>query len=102
RRSTEFRLTRTKGERVLELLTQLGATTYVSGPAARQYLSEAQCGEMGIDVVWKDYAGYPAYPQLHPPFAHDVTILDLLLHTGPRAAWHIWGWRDHQQQAGAA
>ena len=31
-----------------------------------------------------DYSGYPEYQQLHPPFSHRVTILDLLFHTGPR------------------
>jgi len=29
------------------------------------------------------YEGYPEYPQLHPPFAHRVTILDLVFNTGP-------------------
>ena len=32
-----------------------------------------------------DYDGYPEYPQLHPPFEHAVTILDLLFHTGTEA-----------------
>jgi hypothetical protein len=32
-----------------------------------------------------DYTGYPEYPQSHPPFAHGVSIVDLLMHTGPQA-----------------
>lgn len=102
RQSTEFRLTRAKGERVLELLTQIGAQTYVSGPAAQHYLSAWTCADRGVQVEWKDYSGYPAYAQLHPPFVHRVTILDLLFHTGPSAPWHIWGWRDQGQWVGAA
>ena len=31
------------------------------------------------------YDGYPEYPQLHPPFEHAVSVLDLLLNTGDRA-----------------
>jgi hypothetical protein len=29
-----------------------------------------------------DYGGYPEYPQLHPPFDHHVTLLDLLFNVG--------------------
>jgi hypothetical protein len=32
-----------------------------------------------------DYSGYPEYPQLHGPFAHNVTVLDLLFNTGQGA-----------------
>jgi hypothetical protein len=91
--STELHLTRTKGERVLELLEKTGAETYVSGPAARAYITDEEFTKAGIQVIWKDYAGYPEYAQLHPPFSHRVTILDLLFHTGPEAGRHIWGWR---------
>lgn len=91
--SREFELTAAKGERVIELLEKTGAGVYVSGPAARNYITDDRFGAAGIDVVWKDYAGYPEYPHVHQPFSHGVTILDLLFHTGPEAAWHIWGWR---------
>ena len=33
-----------------------------------------------------DYSGYPEYPQLHPPFEHEVTVLDLLVQHGSRRA----------------
>ena len=32
-----------------------------------------------------DYSGYPEYPQLHPPFDHAVTVLDLIFNVGPDA-----------------
>lgn len=91
--STDYRLTGSKGDRILDLLRLSGATTYVSGPAARAYLSEQQFASAGVEAVWKDYTGYPEYPQLHGPFRHQVTILDLLFQVGPTAPWHIWGWR---------
>ncbi|HEX8409247.1 MAG TPA: WbqC family protein [Thermoanaerobaculia bacterium] len=80
-------------EHVLGLLQQLDAGAYVSGPAAKAYLEPERFAAAGIELVWKSYDGYPESPQFHPPFAHDVTILDLLFHTGPRAPWFIWGWR---------
>lgn len=92
-RSTDYALTGAKGDRVIDLLKQAGATHYVSGPAARSYLTDEMLAADGIAVQWKDYAGYPEYPQLHGEFRHDVSVLDVLFHTGPAAPWHIWGWR---------
>ncbi|HWV86415.1 MAG TPA: WbqC family protein [Capillimicrobium sp.] len=68
--------------RLVALCRAAEATEYVSGPAARAYLDEAAFADAGIRVRWADYGGYPEYPQLHPPFAHDVTVLDLLFHAG--------------------
>jgi hypothetical protein len=83
-----------KQERLLDLLRKAGATTYVSGPSAKSYIDPSRFEEAGIELVWKDYAGYPEYPQFHPPFAHDVSILDLLFQVGPDAPGYIWGWRS--------
>lgn len=84
----------TKQNRLIDLLVKSGATRYVSGPAAKDYIDEALFAQTGIYLVWKDYSGYPEYTQFHPPFEHGVTILDLLFHTGPDAPWYIWGWRE--------
>jgi len=82
-----------KQDRLLDLLQKCGATAYVSGPAARSYIRPERFAEAGIELIWKDYSGYPEYPQFHPPFVHAVTILDLLLQVGPASPEHIWGWR---------
>lgn len=84
-----------KQERLLDLLQKAGATHYVSGPSAKNYIDPARFAAAGIELIWKDYGRYPEYPQLHPPFEHAVTVLDLLFHTGPRAPWYIWGWRQN-------
>lgn len=83
--SSEFTLAPGKSERLLELCKTLGATTYLSGPAARDYLDVAIFTETGIEVEWMDYSGYPEYPQLFPPFAHGVSIVDLLFNQGKNA-----------------
>ncbi len=83
-----------KQARILDLIVKAGATTYVSGPSAKAYLDAKDLAAIGVDLVWKDYAGYPEYPQFHPPFDHAVTILDLLFHCGPEAPRSIWGWRS--------
>ena len=33
-------------------------------------------------MEWADYSGYPEYRQLHPPFDHRVSIVDLVLNEG--------------------
>lgn len=98
-RSSSYQASGAKSDRLLDLVKQVGATEYVSGPSARDYLDEASFASTGITTVWKDYAGYPEYPQAHGEFRHDVSILDLLFHTGPAAAHHIWGWRHREEVA---
>ncbi len=85
RDSGEFVLADGKSERLADLCRQLGATEYVSGPAARDYLDESAFAALGIDVRWFDYSGYPAYPQLWGEFQHGVTVLDLLFNCGTEA-----------------
>ena len=79
---------------MIDLLKQVGARTYISGPAGKTYLEPERFAAEGLSLQWKDYSGYPEYPQLHPPFEHAVSILDLLFSVGPAAPYHIWGWRN--------
>ena len=81
-------------ERVLNLLAALEADVYVSGPSAQAYLDPPSFAARGVQIHWKDYSGYPEYPQLHPPFEHAVSIVDLLFNTGPDAPYYVWGWRQ--------
>lgn len=83
--SMDYRAEGSKGDRLLALCRQAGATEYVSGPAARAYLNETAFEQAGIAVSWFDYSGYPEYRQLFPPFEHSVSIVDLLLNEGPSA-----------------
>jgi hypothetical protein len=84
RQSSEFDLHTGKSERLIGICRQLGADTYVSGPAARDYIDAVQWRDNGIEVLYKSY-DYPEYPQSHPPFEHGVTVLDLIFNTGPDA-----------------
>jgi hypothetical protein len=83
-----------KTERLLDIVVRAGGRTYVSGPSAKAYIEPERFAQLGIGLVWKDYAGYPEYPQRFSPFEHAVSILDLLFNVGPDAPWYIWGWRD--------
>ena len=83
-------------ERLVRICERAGATHYVSGPAAREYLDERLFSEAGVAVSYFDYAGYPEYSQLYPPFEHRVSIVDLLLHTGAEAPRYMMCVQDRQ------
>lgn len=72
-------------ERLVELCRRLGATSYLSGPAARDYLQPEQFSRADIDLEWFDYQDYPEYPQLHGQFEHGVSVLDLILMLGSQS-----------------
>ncbi|MNF06362.1 WbqC-like protein family protein [compost metagenome] len=64
----------------------LEANEYLSGPAAQCYLDEEAFAREGLSVSYMNYDGYPRYPQLFGEFQHGVSVVDLLLNTGPQAA----------------
>ena len=83
----------TKDDRLIDICKKLGAQTYLSGPSARDYIVAEKIEAAGIELIYKDYAGYPEYLQQYSPFSHDVTVLDVLFKCGPQAPDRIWGWR---------
>ncbi len=78
-----------KSARVLELLDRSGATSYLSGPAAKSYLNQVDFDAKGLDLHWMEYTGYPEYTQLYPPFIHEVSILDMLFNLGDETASYM-------------
>jgi len=80
--------------KLLNLLISAKADLYISGPAAKSYIFEPDYQKAGINIVWKEYGGYPDYKQLYEPFSHNLTILDLLFNVGNDAPYYIWGWRN--------
>ena len=102
RDSREFELSGTRGDRLLTLLQQLGTTDYISGPAARNYLDVEAYAREGVRVHWKDYNGYPAYPQIHGTDVPDLSIVDVLMNCGDRASDYIWGYRSAPASAAIA
>ncbi len=77
-----------KTERLIQILTRLGVTEYLSGPSAKDYLEEDRFEQAGISLSFMDYH-YPEYEQLYPPYDPQVSILDLMFMTGPEALGFI-------------
>lgn len=87
-RSSQMQAEGSKTERLIDLLRQVGADSYLSGPSARDYIEPEKFQQAGIKLDYITY-NYPPYPQMHPPFDPQVSILDLLFMTGPDAMRYL-------------
>ncbi len=76
-------------EKLIRLCQIRGATSYVTGPSASDYLRPRRFEEENIRVEWMNYDNYPEYPQRGVPFNHAVSILDLIFWTGPEATKYM-------------
>lgn len=87
--SSDLELKGQKTERLIDMCKKVGATHYISGPAAKAYIEEEKFSAAGISLEYMDYV-YPAYPQLWGDFIHEVSIVDMLFNVGPRTGEYIW------------
>jgi hypothetical protein len=79
--SREYHPQGAKTERLIGILKQVEATTYLSGPAAQAYLIPEMFEQAGIRLEYKVY-DYPEYEQLYPPYDPAVSVIDLLFMMG--------------------
>lgn len=94
RRSSEFKVEGAKTDRLLDILQIVGATRYISGARARNYIEPEKFSAANIELEFMSY-DYPDYEQLYPPFDQHVSILDLLLMTGDSAPEFIWANKEN-------
>ncbi len=87
--SDEYTSVEGKTERLVSICKQALATTYISGPAARDYIDETLFNDESISLEYMDYSSYPEYRQLFPPFEHGVSIIDLIFNEGPDAPQYM-------------
>jgi len=87
--SWEYKGGADRNERLISICSEAGAGEFVVGPAAKNYIDEARFDQAGISISYFDYSRYAEYPQLYPPFEHQVSILDLVFNTGPDALRHL-------------
>ena len=83
--SRRYNLVSSKAKRVIELLKKSNADCYLSGPSAKNYISDNMFLENDIQIEWMDYSNYPEYNQLHGEFKHDVSIIDLFFNQGDQS-----------------
>ena len=81
-RASELGIGGDRNGRLLSLCHHFGATRYLSGNAARDYLDVPRFSAAGIEVIWHDYV-HPTYAQQHGAFVPYLSVLDLILNAGP-------------------
>jgi hypothetical protein len=77
-------ITGTKTDKLIQILQRVGADEYLSGPSAKDYVEQEKFDEAGIKIEYANY-DFPVYPQLNTLFDPQLSILDLIFMTGPRA-----------------
>jgi hypothetical protein len=87
--SSDYILEGDRSGKILNLCIQAGATEYLTGSAASCYLDISSFILAGIRIEWMDYSGYKQYEQLHTPFIHGVSILDLILNEGINSSLYL-------------
>jgi hypothetical protein len=81
RRSADMQPAGASNELLIDLLTKVGATRYLSGTGARAYMEPDKFEKAGIEVIWQDFQ-HPVYPQLYGPFIPYLSSLDALFNCG--------------------
>jgi hypothetical protein len=79
--SVDFDLNGHRVKRLINLINQLEGTEYISGPAAKNYLTEneLQFEQNHIQLMYKEYGPYLSYDNKKNEFEDAVSILDLLM-----------------------
>jgi hypothetical protein len=88
-RSSELGIDGDPTDRIVDIVKSVGADHYVSGPSAAAYLDEVRLQKAGLSLEYMKYE-YPEYPQLGSRFYGQLSIVDLLMMTGPKAPQYIW------------
>ena len=81
RYSSDLKTTKTKSERLVEILSQVDATHYLSGIGAKDYHIDKPFDDANIKVIWQEFK-HPVYPQLHGEFIPYLSSIDLLFNCG--------------------
>ncbi|MDX9992037.1 MAG: WbqC family protein [Anaerolineales bacterium] len=77
-----------KTDRLIQILSSVGAKNYISGPSARDYIEADKFEQAAITLEYMRY-NYPEYPQLYSPYDPYVSILDLLFMVGEQALSYL-------------
>lgn len=83
-RSSELGGLGRKTERLVSICKLLGATRYLSGDSAKNYISESEFSGQGIGLEYHEYQ-HPEYSQRYEGFVPFMSTLDLLLNCGEKS-----------------
>lgn len=87
-RSSDLQPVGSSNELLIDLLGKVGATHYLSGSGARDYMQPEKFAQAGIEVVWQQFS-HPTYPQQFGTFIPYLSSLDMLFNCGITASRKI-------------
>jgi hypothetical protein len=83
-KASEIGLESAKKEKILALCQTLGASHYLTGDAAQDYLCPEDFDQLGIVLEMQNYQ-HPSYHQRYPGFVPYLSVIDLLFNEGERS-----------------
>jgi hypothetical protein len=75
--------------RIKRILEVTGATNYLSGPRAKEYIEKSDLNDAKVKIEYANYDGYPIYKQHGKLFHHNVSILDLISWEGNNTSLYL-------------
>ncbi|OEE77717.1 WbqC family protein [Vibrio genomosp. F6] len=78
-----------KDDKLISICKSLNATSYLSGPAAKDYIDNEKFKKSNIKLEYIDYTNYQEYEQCFDGFEHYVSVLDLIFNCGQDAKKYI-------------
>lgn len=86
--SSDYNVEGSKTEKLVNLCSAAGATHYISGPAAKAYIEPDLFERADVALSYITYPTYPQYDHVSS-YAAQLSIVDALMHCGPRTALHF-------------
>jgi len=82
--SSDYDFAGKKSEYIVNMCSELGASTYIFGSQGRNYADLSAFASAGVEVVFQEYR-HPVYAQRFGSFVPRLSIVDLLFNEGPRS-----------------
>ena len=86
--ASELKASGKSNELLISQLHEVGASHYLSGIGARNYMQPEKFARAGIEVIWQEFK-HPVYPQQFGAFVPYLSALDVLFNCGIAASRQI-------------
>ena len=93
-KSSDFSVEGVKAERILNLCQKMGATHYLTGALAHDYLSGINFAKNGVKLEYQEY-DHPSYSQQYLGFISNLSLVDLLFNAGDKSLAVLMNWNTN-------
>lgn len=84
-KSSDLSVKGVKKELILNICQHMGASHYLTGSLARNYLTEEEFSRIGVELEYQKYE-HPKYSQRYPGFVPNLSLIDLLFNVGEKSS----------------